>query len=111
MWFSITTADELKKEWLVSSVPTRHAETLNGRCFGYHLKISGKNVVYTGDTAFLAQFFSKIVTDDWNGIVEFFADVPEKIISFFDGIWDGIKKIYEPVKECHFHECRAVHDG
>lgn len=55
-WFSITAADELNEEWLVSPVPTRHAGTLDGRCFGYHLKINGKNVVYTGDTAVLTPF-------------------------------------------------------
>lgn len=64
-WFSITTADELKKEWLVSSVPTRHAETLNGRCFGYHLKSNGKNVVYTGDTAVLTPFLPLLKSGDY----------------------------------------------
>lgn len=64
-WFSITTADELNEEWLVSSVPTRHAETLDGRCFGYHLKINGKNVVYTGDTAVLTPFIPLLKSGDY----------------------------------------------
>jgi ribonuclease BN (tRNA processing enzyme) len=55
-WFNITTADELHEEWLISAVPTIHAQTLDGKCFGYHLKVEGKEVVYTGDTATIAPF-------------------------------------------------------
>lgn len=55
-WFNIVTADELNIEWLVSAVPTTHAQTLTGKCFGYHLSIHGKDVVYTGDTATLDPF-------------------------------------------------------
>ncbi len=55
-WFNIITADELEKSWFISAVPTVHAETLEGRCFGYHLNIAGNNVVYTGDTATLEPF-------------------------------------------------------
>jgi len=55
-WFNIVTADELHCEWLVSAVPTTHAQTLNGKCFGYHLSIQGNDVVYTGDTATLVPF-------------------------------------------------------
>lgn len=64
-WFNITTVDELNKEWLVSSNPTRHTETLSGRCFGYQLKIDGKNVVYTGDTAVLAPFLTLLESGDY----------------------------------------------
>ncbi len=64
-WFNITTADELNKEWFVSSISTRHAETLNGRCFGYRLKIDGKNVVYTGDTAVLTPFLPLLKNGDY----------------------------------------------
>lgn len=63
-WFNITTADELNEEWLISSVSTRHAEMLNGRCFGYLLKINGKNVVYTGDTAILTPFIPLLKSGD-----------------------------------------------
>lgn len=55
-WFNIVTADELNSEWLVSAVPTTHAQPLNGKCFGYHLSIQGNDVVYTGDTATLDPF-------------------------------------------------------
>ncbi|HAJ96964.1 MAG TPA: hypothetical protein DCO72_04445 [Ruminococcus sp.] len=55
-WFNIVTADEFHCEWLVSAVLTTHAQTLNGKCFGYHLSIQGNDVVYTGDTATLDPF-------------------------------------------------------
>ncbi|MBQ3567109.1 MAG: ribonuclease Z [Oscillospiraceae bacterium] len=55
-WFNIVTADELDKKWLVSAIPTSHVEPLEGKCFGYHLKVNGIDVVYTGDTATLEPF-------------------------------------------------------
>ena len=55
-WFNIVTVDELKKDWLISSIPTQHVDTLSGRCFGYYLRIQGNDVVYTGDTATLEPF-------------------------------------------------------
>ena len=64
-WFNITTADELNEEWLISSISTHHAEMLNGRCFGYLLKINGKNVVYTGDTEVLAPFLLLLKNGDY----------------------------------------------
>ncbi len=64
-WFNITTADELNKEWLVSSIPTYHAETLSGKCFGYHLRIDGKNIIYTGDTAVLTPFLPLLKNGDY----------------------------------------------
>lgn len=55
-WFNIVTADELDKKWLVSAILTSHVEPLEGKCFGYHLKVNGIDVVYTGDTATLEPF-------------------------------------------------------
>lgn len=55
-WFNIVTADELDKKWLVSAILTSHVEPLEGKCFGYHLKVNGTNVIYTGDTATLEPF-------------------------------------------------------
>ncbi len=57
-WFNIVTADELDKKWLVSAIATSHVEPLEGKCFGYHLKVNGTNVIYTGDTATLEPFIS-----------------------------------------------------
>ena len=37
--------------WLCSAIPTVHAPQLENRCFGWHLKIAGTDVIYTGDTA------------------------------------------------------------
>ena len=55
-WYSITTAEELNKEWLIKSVPTKYTRPLDGKCFGYQFNIDGRNVVYTGDTATLNLF-------------------------------------------------------
>ena len=59
-WFNITTADKLKKDWFVSAIKTTHTETLKDRCFGYALRIDGKNVIYTGDTATLEPYMEFI---------------------------------------------------
>lgn len=55
-WFNIITADELHQEWFVSAIPTVHAKNLKDKCFGYHLRIGGNDVIYTGDTATLEPF-------------------------------------------------------
>ncbi len=55
-WFKIITADELHKEWFINAIPTTHAKTLNGKCFGYHLRVGGNDVIYTGDTATLEPY-------------------------------------------------------
>lgn len=59
-WYNITTAEKLKRVWFVSSVPTIHSPTLAGKCFGYHLRIGGKNILYTGDSATLEPFMELI---------------------------------------------------
>ena len=55
-WFDIVAADELHKEWLISAVSTTHVKPLEGKYFGYHLKVYGNDVVYTGDTVTLEPF-------------------------------------------------------
>lgn len=55
-WFHLITADKLDKDWFVKAIPTVHAPTLEGKCFGYHLRVCGIDVIYTGDTATLAPF-------------------------------------------------------
>ena len=55
-WFRIITADQLHEEWFVSAIQTPHADQLKNKCFGYQLRIRGKNVVYTGDTSSFDDF-------------------------------------------------------
>lgn len=55
-WYEITTADGLHKNWLVQAIPTTHTQPLQGKCFGYQLRVQGTNVIYTGDTATLEPF-------------------------------------------------------
>lgn len=56
---------------------------------------------------FLGGFFGKIFTDDWEGIIEYFSAVPEKIKNFFGGIWTEIQEVWSPVTDWfkeHFQE-------
>lgn len=56
-WYQLITADFLSEEnWFVSCVLTEHAPQLAGKCFGYVFIISGKAVVYTGDTSTIKPF-------------------------------------------------------
>ena len=55
-WYGLTTADELKKDWLICSIPTFHTEQLVGKCYGYYLNVNGTKVVYTGDTNTIEPF-------------------------------------------------------
>ena len=59
-WYELVTADELDKDWFVSAIPTSHAKTLEGRCFGYQLKVDGVNTVFTGDTALFEPFKQRL---------------------------------------------------
>ena len=45
-----------KNEVVKKIIPTKHTESLEGKCFGYLLEIQGTSVVYTGDTAALDSF-------------------------------------------------------
>ncbi len=49
-WYAVITADRIKAEWFECAVPTQHTDELDGKCFGYVLKVDGRRVVYTGDT-------------------------------------------------------------
>lgn len=56
-WYNIITTNELSEEsWFVTSILTEHAPQLNGKCFGYQLIVSGKVIIYTGDTSTLEPF-------------------------------------------------------
>ena len=49
-WYELINVEDLEKDWFIRSIPTSHTEELEGKCFGFQLKVEGKNVVYTGDT-------------------------------------------------------------
>jgi len=55
-WFTLTTAEQIQKNWLKEPIPTEHVKLLDGKCFGYSLHLDGKNIIYTGDTATLKPF-------------------------------------------------------
>lgn len=56
-WYHLITADFITDEnWFVSCVLTEHSPQLAGKCFGYVFVISGKSVIYTGDTSTLKPF-------------------------------------------------------
>ncbi len=60
--FHLTTADMLKL-WVKDVIPTTHVPGLAGRCFGYHLGIDDKTIIYTGDTNTLEPFKQYIKED------------------------------------------------
>lgn len=54
-WYSILTIDEYK-ELRIEAIPTSHTEQLAGKCFGYHIELNGKDIIYTGDTNTIEPF-------------------------------------------------------
>ena len=62
--FHLTTADMLKV-WIKDIIPTTHVPGLAGRCFGYHLCVDNKNIIYTGDTNTLEPY-KQYITEDSN---------------------------------------------
>ncbi len=53
---NIMTANELHKDWFVSTIPTTHMKPFDGKCFGYHLRVDNNDVIYTDDTATLESY-------------------------------------------------------
>lgn len=60
--YTLVNSNTLTK-WVKNVIPTQHAPSLEGRCFGYNLKINEKNIVYTGDTSTLEPFKKYIDSD------------------------------------------------
>lgn len=54
--YELITAKDANRPWLLDVIPTRHSPELEGRCFGYRLRVNGKDVIYTGDTAEIEPF-------------------------------------------------------
>ena len=52
--------DDNLNSWVKDVILTEHTPGLAGRCFGYHLNIEGRSVIYTGDTNTLEPFKSFI---------------------------------------------------
>ncbi|MBQ4225808.1 MAG: MBL fold metallo-hydrolase [Oscillospiraceae bacterium] len=61
--YRITDASGLK--WVKNIIPTEHAPSLKGKCFGYEFEIDGRKVVYTGDTTVIEPFLPYIDSDTY----------------------------------------------
>ncbi len=59
-WYTLINSKDAVFPWLIESIPTTHAPGLTDKCFGYELFINGKTVIYTGDTATLTPFLSRV---------------------------------------------------
>lgn len=60
-WYELILTEDLKENWFISCVLTKHSPQLEGKCFGYNLFIDDKYVVYTGDTSTLEPFMSNLI--------------------------------------------------
>ncbi len=56
--YSIVLTENFHKHWFIDAIPTIHAETHTGNCFGYGLLVKNNLVVYTGDTNTLEPFIT-----------------------------------------------------
>lgn len=87
--YTLTTADEVKRDWLSDVIPTRHTPELEGKCFGYRLIVEGRYVIYTGDTATLEPFLPYMKDN-----VYMYSDVSSTRSSvhiFVDDMLDAVK--------------------
>lgn len=86
---TIIIVDEIISNYLFIEevVPTKHANELENKCFGYVLNIGSKVCIYTGDTCDLSDFHFELS----EGCDEFYVDV-----SYDYGVvhlkWDDIKE-------------------
>lgn len=60
--YTLVTCADFAAEWFIAAIPTVHAPQLQGKCVGYHLRIDGQDVIYTGDTATLEPFLPLLHT-------------------------------------------------
>lgn len=69
--YHLINLDETNKfDWFVDKIKTSHSPELEGKCFGYKLKIQNVNIVYSGDTNVLNVYEEHL--KDCN---EFYVDV------------------------------------
>ena len=54
--YTIQIPAEYDADFPVEPIPTRHVPALEGRCFGYHLRVNQTDIVFTGDTCILEPF-------------------------------------------------------
>ena len=101
--YRLVTAEEYIAEnrdgWLKAAIPTTHVPNLEGKCFGYNLKVEGKNVVYTGDTCTLEPFLPYIIEETvlytecsaYNTDVHIFV---EKLLDYSDFFRDNSVEVF-----------------
>ena len=63
-WYKLVTASDSGLDIIKAVIPTTHAPSLEGRCFGYYLKGSGCDLVYTGDSVSLDPFIPYLKPGD-----------------------------------------------
>ena len=69
--YNIINLDKINKfDWFITKIKTSHSPELEGKCFGYKLKIDGKIIVYSGDTNVLDVYENHLKDCD-----EFYVDV------------------------------------
>ena len=55
-WYELIASSSLSKTFFNRAIPTLHSPQLEGKCFGYSLKVDDVDIVYTGDTRTLEPF-------------------------------------------------------
>lgn len=89
--YTLTTADASKQDWLISAIPTIHAPQLEGRCFGWHLRFDGIDVIYTGDSAVLDPFLPLLHTGAY--FYTEAASIPSGVHLHIDALLPVIRKL------------------
>lgn len=85
-WYEIATVDKYKhKKWLKCQIATKHSPQLNGKCFGYQLRVKDTNVIYTGDTSTLEPF-RHLITENSELYVDISVDYGQIHLKLEDAI-------------------------
>lgn len=84
--YEIIDLNESKFEWFINKIKTTHSPELNGKCFGYKLKIDDKKIIYSGDTNVL-----DVYEDYLSDCDEFYVDV--------SALYGKVHLKYEDVEE------------
>lgn len=90
-WYNIVVAEDVPHQWMVCSVKVPHSRTLEGRCFGYVLRLDNALTIYSGDTHSLEPFreyisegaylYSEIALHD-SGVHLYYKDVMPVLLQY-----------------------------
>gem|GEM_PF-399576 len=78
---------------ILDVIPTKHSPELEGRCFGYHLSIGGRSVIFTGDTGTLEPFLPYLNPEGGDDLYTEISFNPSPVHLYLMDVLDQLKQL------------------